>query len=465
MLKEKERVVYNFLAIVDSLIAWLSLDLAFYLYFGQFTFLSNKDSIILHLVVLGLWLLLSKAFRTNEIYRSRPYSILLFNVVGMTVVGVGVLALSVFLFNLHYIGITPLIYFGAISAGFLFVMKVLFFSYLKGARRRGLNYRNIIIIGDESAISFVNQVLKYTEWGYRIVGVVGGEGLRERIGDKVTMLPEDTDVDKIIEEKTIDEVIYCREKARMEDIMSLLTSCNELGVIFRMSSPFFNMLTNKTHLHYFDTTPVLTISNTPMDYLLLKVKSVIDFIISFTTITVFSPLFIGIAIGIKLGSKGPIFFKQKRVGMRGRKFLVYKFRTMVTNAEELKESLMSQNEMDGPVFKIEKDPRITGIGHFLRKTSLDELPQFFNVLLGDMSIVGPRPPVPAEVKEYERWQLRRLAMKPGITCLWQISPSRNDVSFEEWMRMDLEYIDNWSLRLDFIIILKTVRTMLRADGR
>ncbi|MBR8537907.1 sugar transferase [Carboxylicivirga sediminis] len=465
MLKEKERVVYNFLAILDSIIAWLALDVAFYLYFGQFTFLSNKDSIILHLVVLGLWFLLSKAFRTNEIYRSRPFSILLFNVIGMTIVGVGALALAVFMFNLHYIGVTPLIYFGAVSATFLFVLKVVFFSYLKSARRRGLNYRNILIVGDESAITFVKQVLKYKEWGYRIIGVVGNEELHERIGDLVPLLPEDADVDKLIEDKTIDEVIYCREKAKMEEIMALLTSCNELGVVFRMSSPFFNMLTNKTHLHYFDTTPVLTISNTPVDYLLLKLKSVFDFVSSFLVITIFSPLFIGIAIGIKLSSKGPIFFKQKRVGMRGRKFWVYKYRTMVTNAEDLKASLMEQNEMDGPVFKIEKDPRITGIGHFLRKTSLDELPQFFNVLLGDMSIVGPRPPVPAEVREYERWQLRRLSMKPGITCVWQISPSRNDVSFEEWMRMDLEYIDNWSLRLDFVIILKTIRTMLRADGR
>ncbi|MCT4647051.1 MAG: sugar transferase [Carboxylicivirga sp.] len=465
MLKEKERVVYNFLAGLDAIIAWFSLDAALYLYFGQYTFLSNKDSIILHLVVLGIWFALSKAFRTNEIYRSRPYSILLLNVLGATIVGIGILSLAVFVFNLHYIGVTPIIYFGGISAVILLLLKLAVFSYLKGARRKGYNYRNVLIVGDISATNFIDNVLSHKEWGYRIVGVVGNQELNDKLGDSVLTLPENSDVDKLIEEKTIDEVIYCREKARMEDIMALLTSCNELGVVFRMSSPFFNMLTNKTHLHYFDTTPVLTISNTPMDYLLLKLKAVFDFVVSFITITILSPVFIGIALGIKMTSKGPIFFKQKRVGMRGRKFWVYKFRTMVTNAEELKATLMEQNEMDGPVFKMTRDPRITGIGNFLRKTSLDELPQFFNVLLGDMSIVGPRPPVPAEVREYERWQLRRLSMKPGITCVWQISPSRNDVTFEDWMRMDLEYIDNWSLRLDFVIILKTIRTMLRADGR
>ena len=138
---------------------------------------------------------------------------------------------------------------------------------------------------------------------------------------------------------------------------------------------------------------------------------------------------------------------------------------MVTNAEELKKDLMEQNEMDGPTFKMKKDPRITAIGRILRKTSLDELPQFFNVLKGDMAIVGPRPPVPSEVKEYRRWQLRRLSMKPGITCIWQISPNRNDISFEDWMKMDLEYIDNWSLKMDFVMILKTIHVMVKADGR
>jgi lipopolysaccharide/colanic/teichoic acid biosynthesis glycosyltransferase len=177
-----------------------------------------------------------------------------------------------------------------------------------------------------------------------------------------------------------------------------------------------------------------------------------------------SPVYFLLALAIKIDSKGPVFFKQKRVGLRGRKFIVYKFRTMVTNAEELKEKLMQQNEMDGPVFKMTNDPRITRVGRFLRKTSLDELPQFFNVLIGDMSVIGPRPPLPDEVRQYERWQLRRLSMKPGITCIWQVS-GRNNIPFDEWMKMDLEYIDNWSLKLDFIIFLKTIRTMIRGDGK
>jgi exopolysaccharide biosynthesis polyprenyl glycosylphosphotransferase len=277
--------------------------------------------------------------------------------------------------------------------------------------------------------------------------------------------PETFNLDEILAGKTIDEVIYCYEKPEMKEVELFLESCVEVGVIFRMYSPFYNMLTTKTYLHYFDTTPLLTFSNTPMDYWALKLKRFGDFWGSLMMITLLSPVFIIIAVIIKSSSKGPIFFKQKRVGLRGRTFLVYKFRTMVVDAEELKSKLMDMNEMDGPVFKITNDPRITAIGRFLRKSSLDELPQFINVLMNDMSIVGPRPPIPEEVTQYERWQLRRLAMKPGITCIWQISPSRNDVSFEDWMRMDLEYIDSWSLKLDFVLILKTVRTMLRADGK
>ena len=144
---------------------------------------------------------------------------------------------------------------------------------------------------------------------------------------------------------------------------------------------------------------------------------------------------------------------------------MYKFRTMVRDAESLQNKILDQNEMDGPVFKIKNDPRITAVGRFLRKTSLDELPQFFNVLKGDMSLVGPRPPIMREVKQYEPWQLRRLSMRPGITCIWQVSPRRNSISFDDWMKLDLQYIDNWSLKQDLLLSLKTVRAVFMGEGQ
>jgi len=178
---------------------------------------------------------------------------------------------------------------------------------------------------------------------------------------------------------------------------------------------------------------------------------------------VLSPLLAAIALAIKLTSPWPVLFAQLRSGLNGRVFKFYKFRTMVENAEELKKDLEHRNEMSGPVFKIKDDPRVTRLGRILRKYSLDELPQLFNVLRGDMSLVGPRPPIPAEVVKYERWQRRRLSMKPGLTCFWQIG-GRNEIDFGDWMTMDLRYIDNWSFRLDVIILLKTIPVVLFGRG-
>jgi lipopolysaccharide/colanic/teichoic acid biosynthesis glycosyltransferase len=197
---------------------------------------------------------------------------------------------------------------------------------------------------------------------------------------------------------------------------------------------------------------------------LMAVKRAVDVALSAAALFALLPLFAILAALIKLTSPGPVLFTQRRVGHQGRIFKMLKFRSMVVNAEELKPHLAAQNESNGPVFKMRRDPRITAIGRFIRKYSLDELPQLINVLLGDMSIVGPRPPVPSEVVRYEPWQYRRFALRPGLTCLWQVSPERYRVSFDDWMRLDLSYIDNWSLRLDFELILRTFDVVLRGTG-
>ncbi len=464
MIKEKNRIVNNFLAFIDVVLAWLALDITIYIQKGDLAFLATKDSLIFHVYLLIVWFILSKLFRVSELYRSRPFSILLFNCLLLSFFGTLLIAMLTFLIEQRIIEVRLLIYFAALSLVLTFGFKIILFSIFKNARRKGFNYRTVILIGDKTAIPLVNKFLGNPEWGYKIVALIGDE-LKKYYGNKLKVLDDDVNIDKILEDEAIDELIYCYEMPEMKTVQDLLLSCNEVGVVFRMYSPIFNMLSNKTHLHYFGTTPLLTISNTPLDYLSLRIKRIIDFFSSLTAVVILSPVYVLVALIIVFSSKGPVFFKQIRVGLRGRQFWLYKFRTMVVNAEDLKEKLKEYNEMDGPAFKMAHDPRITKFGRFLRKTGLDELPQFFNVLLGDMSLVGPRPSVPEEVKEYERWQLRRLSMKPGITCTWQISENRNDVSFEDWMRMDMEYIDNWSLKLDFVIILKTIRTVFRADGR
>ncbi len=192
-------------------------------------------------------------------------------------------------------------------------------------------------------------------------------------------------------------------------------------------------------------------------------KRIFDFVCVFLALILLSPVYLLIALAIKIDSRGPVFFTQRRVGKDGRLFRLYKFRSMVRNADSLKKTLAAQNEIDGPAFKMKNDPRVTRVGRFIRKTSLDELPQLWNVLRGDMSLVGPRPALPDEVAQWESWQYQRLSVEQGCTCIWQVS-GRSNTNFEEWMRMDLEYVQSWSLVLDFSLIARTLLVMFTGRG-
>ena len=212
-----------------------------------------------------------------------------------------------------------------------------------------------------------------------------------------------------------------------------------------------------------DGLPMMTYSTTPTNELLLLWKRGVDLMVSIVLLVLSLPALLMVALLIKLGSRGSVLFRQTRCGLNGRLFTLYKFRSMVENAEERKEDLAQLNEMGGPAFKLRQDPRVTPFGRFQRRFSLDELPQLWNVLKGDMSLVGPRPPVPKEVAEYQRWQRRRLSMRPGLTCLWQVS-GRNEVDFDRWMELDLQYIDTWSPLLDLKILAKTIPVVLTGRG-
>jgi exopolysaccharide biosynthesis polyprenyl glycosylphosphotransferase len=201
--------------------------------------------------------------------------------------------------------------------------------------------------------------------------------------------------------------------------------------------------------------PSIAFCPVPSDAMALFAKRAFDIAVSFVALAWLAPLLAAVALAIRIDSPGPVLFRQCRVGRNGRTFFVLKFRSMYQDAEQRLEALRSRNEMSGPVFKMANDPRVTRVGRFIRKTSIDELPQFWNVLRGDMSVVGPRPPLPREVAQYKPWQRRRLSVRPGITCTWQVS-GRNDIDFDRWMELDLSYIDNWSLWRDFQIVAKTI---------
>ena len=261
----------------------------------------------------------------------------------------------------------------------------------------------------------------------------------------------------------MDEVIFVVPGRMLGEFEETFLLCEDLGINARIAVGMFPHLIAKAQLEEFQGRPLLTFTTTSTNTLALGLKRLLDLSAGLALLLLLGLPGLAIALAIKLDSEGPVLFSQVRSGLHGRQFRMHKFRSMVADAESRRDQLESVNEMDGPVFKIRDDPRITRVGRLLRRTSLDELPQVLNIIKGDMSLVGPRPPIPAEVERYQRWQRRRLSMKPGITCLWQVS-GRNQVDFEEWMRLDLRYIDSWSLWLDFKILILTIPAVLTGRG-
>ena len=266
----------------------------------------------------------------------------------------------------------------------------------------------------------------------------------------------------LLRENVIDEIVFAVESESIAELEEVFLLCDEEGVRTRVAVDFFPHVNSTVSLDRFGATPLLTFSAAPYDEIRLLVKRLTDVVLAAAGLIVLAPFMAMVIILIRTTSPGPAIFRQQRCGLNGRRFMFYKFRSMVENAEELKPSLEHLNVRE-TVFKIPDDPRLTTLGRVLRKFSIDEWPQLWNVLRGDMSLVGPRPAVPSEVERYKRWQRRRLRMRPGLTCLWAVS-GRDNVDFETWMKLDMQYIDNWSLALDWKILLRTIPRVLTGHG-
>jgi exopolysaccharide biosynthesis polyprenyl glycosylphosphotransferase len=266
----------------------------------------------------------------------------------------------------------------------------------------------------------------------------------------------------LLRRQVIDEIILAVESRRLAEMEEVLMLCDEQGVRTRVAVDFFPHVNSEVYLERLGAIPLLTFSATPHDELRLLLKRAIDVVVAAAGLLLLAPVMGIVALLIRLTSPGPAIFRHIRCGLNGRQFVFYKFRSMCRNAEELKPSLEHLNPKT-TVFKIPNDPRLTPLGRLLRKFSIDEWPQLWNVLKGDMSLVGPRPAVPEEVERYKGWQRRRLRMRPGLTCLWALQ-GRDEVDFENWMRLDMQYIDNWSLALDAKILLLTIPKVLTGKG-
>jgi exopolysaccharide biosynthesis polyprenyl glycosylphosphotransferase len=271
-----------------------------------------------------------------------------------------------------------------------------------------------------------------------------------------------SDLGPILDTQVVDEVIFSTPLERLPQVLPYVRLCEEVGVAAHIRAESIECHSTP-ELVDFHGIPLLSYAPVRHSPELLAVKRITDILIAIIGIILTAPIMLICAMSIRLTSPGPILFRQRRSGLHGRQFQMYKFRTMEPNAEEKLPMLAPMNEAVGPVFKIRNDPRATWIGKILRRWSLDEFPQLFNVLIGDMSVVGPRPPIPAEVERYDRWQRRRLSMRPGLTCLWQVK-GRHRIGFDEWMQLDLFYIDHWSLKLDFLIVCRTISTVVGGTG-
>jgi exopolysaccharide biosynthesis polyprenyl glycosylphosphotransferase len=332
----------------------------------------------------------------------------------------------------------------------------------RAARRRGYNTRAFAVVGSgEMAEVMVQTIAAHREWGYVFAGYILDDAAGAPSGAPV--LGRLGDMGRILEDHVVDEVVFALPRERLGAVEELALLCEEQGVGVKVLLNVFPNLAAKLTVEEVDGIPVLAFSSAPGEAGALAGKRLFDVAVSALVLALGAPLWIALAVAVKAGSRGPILFRQRRVGQNGREFWVYKFRSMYEDAEARRAELEHRNEMDGPAFKIADDPRITRVGRFLRKTSLDEVPQFWNVLKGEMSVVGPRPPLPSEVRRYQRWQRRRLSVRPGITCTWQVS-GRNDLDFAQWMELDLRYIDNWSLWHDLEIVLRTIPAVLLGRG-
>jgi exopolysaccharide biosynthesis polyprenyl glycosylphosphotransferase len=347
--------------------------------------------------------------------------------------------------------------------------RVLIRSFLGVLRARGHNLRYILILGtNRRAIEFARRLEKTPELGYRVIGFVDQHWHEHADSDIQIRYPlccNFDDLSGFLRRNVIDEVAnYLPLRSFYEHSSQLAALCEQHGIFMRFDHKIFDLKIARARAEDFDGNAHITAHSSPLDSWPLFLKRVLDVTVSLVLLTILAPILAMIAIMIKFMSEGPVFFRQERVGVNKRRFFMYKFRTMVPNAEALLPQLEAMNEAAGPVFKIRKDPRMTPIGRLLRRTSLDELPQLLNVLRGDMSLVGPRP---LPIRDYEGfnedWQRRRFSVRPGITCLWQVH-GRSNISFDQWMKLDLQYLDEWSIWLDMKILAQTIPAVMKGAG-
>lgn len=379
---------------------------------------------------------------------------------------IGVLLTLLFFLEIQYISRTLILLFAILNFAALLTCRILIKSYLHHCLRDGISQLRVLIIGSgERAKEMAQALSRHSEWGIKVLGHLDPNP--DKVGTMINDVPViDTvaNISRCLKNNVVDEVIIAIPRSLLEDADHIAQACEEEGIKLRFMADLLKVKMARVSFSQISDIPLLTMEPVAHDDDKLFVKRLFDLTVTLLAMPVVLPLMALVALAVKLDSPGPAIFVQERVGLRKHLFPMFKFRSMYQDAEARMNEVEHLNEAEGPIFKISDDPRVTRVGRFIRKTSLDELPQLFNVLRGEMSLVGPRPMSIRDVDLFDRGiQRKRFSVKPGVTCIWQIS-GRSDLPFEKWLALDLEYIENWSLWLDLKILIKTIPAVLWSKG-
>jgi exopolysaccharide biosynthesis polyprenyl glycosylphosphotransferase len=380
--------------------------------------------------------------------------------------GLATLLAILFLLKIQYVSRAVIVTFAILDFLLLTGIRLGVVSYFQRSFRHGDHFRRILIVGTGTRARRLAETLLHTaDWGIRIVGHLDPDPVR--VGDRIlgsSVLGTVGDISSVLKENVIDDVILAVPRAMIPDVDKIAHACQEEGVNLAMMADVFDVDVARMRLVELGAIPLLTLEPVAHDEWKLIVKRLMDLSLALLSLPVVLPLIAIVSVVVRLDSHGPVFFVQDRVGLHKRRFRMLKFRTMTAGAERLQAQVEHLNEAKGPIFKIAKDPRLTRVGQFLRRSSLDELPQILHVVTGDMSLVGPRPMSVRDVDLFDHGlQRKRFSVKPGLTCLWQVS-GRSELPFSRWLELDLQYIEHWSLGLDVKILFKTIPAVLSRQG-
>jgi len=476
MLKQKARAIAVGVLLTDLLLTAASLPIAWALRQGPLrTALPGlfplaiyplEQYLLLLFFILPVWGVLLATSGFYRSHRTLPFGEEIWATARVSFGGTVFLVLLIFGLRLDFVSRWFLVLFGVVNFLLISAEKTALRAASRFVRERGFNFRTALLVGTgPKAAQFGDFLEAHPHWGFRVIGYLDEDHAPEvaALAARWPRLGRITDMESVLSTRVIDEVIFVIEKGKLAEYEDALLVAERHGVRAHVSLDIFPHVLARPVLEELDGIPLLTFTTTPTNPAELAAKRAIDLGFALALFLVTLPIQLLAALAIWLGSGGPVLFRQVRCGLNGRQFTLLKFRTMQAGAEERLTEVSHLNEMTGPVFKVRRDPRLTPVGRLLRRLSIDELPQLWNVIIGNMSLVGPRPPLPDEVSRYEPWQRRRLSMKPGLTCLWQVS-GRNEVDFDRWMALDLKYIDTWSPLLDLKILLKTVPAVLTGKG-